>query len=450
MAWMNTCNGKRNSRKKIKKNNYGSSSLGPRYLSGSRARRAGWKLKANFLKYLVHRRRFPLFILRASRGGILANREMLKAAKLCKIVAFSGTYRFSLTAPRWPSAAFDRMAAGGGLNLAAAGSGRKRHIDMAILGITRKCGYRCEHCYQASALSGDDSIPIARWQSVIRELQDWGTGIIVLSGGEPLLRLDGIFDLLRSADHDLSEFHLHTSGMGLNDQIAAALCRSGLSAAGVGLDDFDPLRHDRMRGTPGAFASATQACRILTDAGIFTYLNTCLSPGLVRDRGLFRLLELARDLGVGIVRLLEPRPCGSYFTSEAPGFFSGTDRQATAAFHEEANTGSAYQDFPLVSYEAYIEHPDRLGCRMGGLSHFAIDSLGNVLPCVFLPVTFGNIQEEGFKVIYQRLRAAVPRPVRKNCPAVSLAPLFKTRARNLNEMPISIASIKAEWKALFN
>jgi len=36
-----------------------------------------------------------------------------------------------------------------------------------------------------------------------------------------------------------------------------------------------------------------------------------------------------------------------------------------------------------------------------------IDSKGNVNPCVFLPVTFGNIMEEYFRSIYRRMRERI-------------------------------------------
>ena len=422
----------------------------PVILTGKQARRAARKLKVSFFKYLVNRKRYPLFTLRASRGGILANHELLKSAKLCKTVAYAGTLRYSLITPRWPSAPFDRMVAGGGLNIAACGSSRKRQIDMAILAIASKCGYRCRHCYENLALAPEEALSITLWKNVIRELQGLGTSIIVLSGGEPLLRVQGVSELLRSADHALSEFHLHTSGAGLNEGIAASLHQDGLVAAGVGLDDFDPKHHDRRRGVDGAFATAVRACGIFLQAGIFTYMNTCLSPSLVRAGGLPRLLELAADLRVGIVRLLEPRPCGNPISREGGDFFSEEDQRITSEFHETANTNPAYRNFPLVSYEAYIEHPSRMGCRMGGLSHLAVDAQGNVLPCVFLPISFGNIEKESFAAILGRMREAVPRPIRKTCPAISLATLLSKKIETSGKAAVPIAAVRSDWEALFN
>jgi len=58
---------------------------------------------------------------------------------------------------------------------------------------------------------------------------------------------------------------------------------------------------------------------------------------------------------------------------------------------------------------------------MGGHAHFAIDGEGNVVPCVFLPVSFGNIRSEDVSAIYGRMRAAIPRPSHAGCAAALMA-----------------------------
>lgn len=388
--------------------------------------------------------------MRASRGGILANRKLLTGAGLCKVIEFDGTYRFSLSTPRWPSHVFDRMAAGGGLNVAAAGTPAKRQIDMAILGITRKCAYRCRSCYERDSLSAEDTLPVSLWAEAVRGLQHWGTSVIVLSGGEPMLRSEGVLSLLRSADHDHSEFHLHTTGQGVTDDIAAAFRRAGLSAVGIGLDDDDPGRHDEMRGRRGAFEDAIRALGSFRRAGVFLYLNTCLSSPFIRSGGLPRLAEKAAEWGVGIIRLLEPRPCGLAGERDVPMVLSDADRESAATFYEIANKNPGFPAFPLISYEAYIEHPDRLGCRMGGLSHLSISGRGDVQPCVFLPVSFGNIAEENISAILLRMRAAVPRPLRRACPAETLAPLLREKSQNHPATPVAFEAIREEWESLFS
>jgi hypothetical protein len=87
---------------------------------------------------------------------------------------------------------------------------------------------------------------------------------------------------------------------------------------------------------------------------------------------------------------------------------------------------------------------------MGGLSHLCIDSLGNVNPCVFLPVSFGNILEEDFSTIFARMRVAIPRPVLKQCPSLLLAETLREQARIGNHPPIRQSLIEKEWEAVVN
>ena len=122
--------------------------------------------------------------------------RILRDIKLCRTAEFGGHIYFSLTTPRWPSKAFDCMVANGGLNVASAGTPGKRHLDMAILGITRRCPYACGHCYEYDNIAERDSVPAGRWSEVVRETQRLGTGVIVLSGGEPMTRYEDLLELV--------------------------------------------------------------------------------------------------------------------------------------------------------------------------------------------------------------------------------------------------------------
>jgi MoaA/NifB/PqqE/SkfB family radical SAM enzyme len=217
----------------------------------------------------------------------------------------------------------------------------------------------------------------------------------------------------------------------------------------VGLDDVDPARHNSLRGSPDSYREAVNALRAFHDAGVFTYTNTCLTKGFVRSGDLWALLEMARGLGVGAVRLLEPKPCGGFFGAAADELFSEDDRTLTSDVFIRANTMREHRNLPLVCYEAYFESPSKMGCMMGGLSHFSIDSQGYVIPCVFLPVAFGNVLEEDIVTIYSRMRTAIPRPLRRQCPSNMLAPVIKQKTEAGLRLPIPFEDFREEWEALW-
>ena len=370
---------------------------------------------------------------------------------MSKLVKFANRYYTGiLGVPHWPSMAFDHMVAKGGLNMTASGTPLKSQIDSVILAITQRCTYKCKHCYEYQNLAEEDSVPIERWKEVIKELQKIGVSIIVFSGGEPMLRYSGVMELLESGDQSLSDFHIHTSGYGLTSEKAFALKKGGIDSAGIGLDDFDPDRHDKFRGYQGAYKEAIQAIEHCHQAGIFTYTNVCLRKELVSSGNLWKYSRVMKDLNVGAILLLEPTPYGGYFFEDVDSLFSEEDKKVVTEFFFESNKNRKFKNFPYVSYMAYFESADRFGCLMGGLSHLSINSLGDVQPCVFLPVSFGNIMKEDFLEIFKRMKRAVPGPLHKECPAITLAEEIRGKKNQAKFLPIPYVEIENEWQRIFN
>jgi MoaA/NifB/PqqE/SkfB family radical SAM enzyme len=406
------------------------------------------KFRFSLLKYFLQKNKYPLFAIKSSHGGIIKTNEMQKKLKICKFVKYNNHYYFSLNVPHWPSDAFDNMAANGGLNITAAGTCYKKQIDTAIMGITRRCNYDCIHCYEHFNLNDIETVPVAKWQDVIRVLQKAGVSVITFSGGEPMLRYEGLLELLRTADHSLSDFHIHTSGYGVTPKNASELKSAGLHAAGVGLDDVNPERNDLFRGYKGAHEQAIRAIRCFKDAGIFTYVNFCPTKEIIRTGDISKYLEMLKDLNVGIVRWLEPKPCGSYQDMNDADLLSQEDKELLIKLYIKVNTAAEFKDYPLISYEAYSEAPGNMGCMMAGNSLLYIDSLGNVEPCVFLPVTFGNILDEDFKIILERMRKAVPKPLHTTCPSIQLNPVIRSKKENGIKLPVPYDELKKEFNAL--
>ena len=125
-------------------------------------------------------------------------------------------------------------------------------------------------------------------------------------------------------------------------------------------------------------------------------------------------------------------------------FFGEKERDILKYFHREANKDTA---LPKVAALAHIEDRSSYGC-CGGTYHIYIDASGNVCPCDFTPLSFGNIREEPFKDVFQRLRRRFTGP-RTGCfmleNADMLRPLFKKNLPLSYETPrISCADHSGE------
>jgi hypothetical protein len=169
---------------------------------------------------------------------------------------------------------------------------------------------------------------------------------------------------------------------------------------------------------------------------------------MIRSGDHWRYLELVKDLGVGFIQLLEPRPCGGYLKADGGVLLTQDDRKKLVDFFKQVNTTKHYRGYPLVHYVAYAESPNQCGCMMGGLSHLYIDSCGNVNPCVFLLVTFGNILTEDFETLYRRMRDAIPYALHTECPSLQLRTTLKEKFAEVNQMPVPYTLIEREWQAM--
>ena len=414
----------------------------PRNLSGRRLILTTLRFLGAVVRYALHRKTYPLFRIRSlwmlHRGKYLGT---------SKAVQFRGKlYGTTMRTPVWPSPAFDLMIANGGLNIVKELIHEKRQIDSVMLAITPRCMCHCPHCYESHNLSDRDTIPLDRWIETVRGLQRLGTSVIVLSGGEPMLRYDDLLRILRSVDRSRSDVHLHTTGSGVTPERAQELAEAGLIAAGIGLDFTNEERHDRFRGRRGAFRDAMQAVEAFVEAGVFVYTNVCLQRGDYDRHAILEYLEFAKKLGVGVVQFLEPKPCGSWQNKRPDDLITAAEQGSIASLVEEINADRRYRDHPLLSFIAPWESPDQLGCMMGGLSHFCVDSAGNVNPCVFVPVSFGNILEEDVSESVARMRNVIRGPLRTGCPARLLAATIAEHRGRTATVRVPYEAVAEEWE----
>lgn len=383
------------------------------------------------------------------QGGILSSLRLGRQLNLTKIVEFNGAVYYSPAVPAFPSPAFDNMFINGGLNFRYAGTSYKRQIDTALLAITSRCPLNCMHCYEKHNISKEERIDADVWHHAVKLLQRKGVSIIVFTGGEPLLRFETLLELIERGNKDLSDFHIHTSGSGLTAEKAQLLKKAGLRCAAVGLDSHIKELHEKIRGK-GSFESAVKALEIFNNEGIFTYVNFCASPEMISQGRLYEYYSFVRNLNVGMIQLLEPKPCGSLFGAGGFRLLNAEERNKLKIFFLRSANSPEFSNYPLVYYLAFMEDKKNLGCQMGGLSHFNIDSAGNVNPCVFMPVSFGNIKNESLEEIMIRMRFAIPYPLHSECPALRLKELIKKGNDDITQFPVKYIDIQVQWNKIIS
>ncbi|MBZ0217820.1 MAG: radical SAM protein, partial [Fimbriimonadaceae bacterium] len=122
---------------------------------------------------------------------------------------------------------------------------------VVIWNLIRRCNLKCKHCY---AISGDVDFPgelsFNEVCNVMDDLKAFRVPVLILSGGEPLLRPD-IFEISKRAKGLGFYVGLSTNGVLVTDQNIEQIAEVGYDYVGISLDGIGAT-HDAFRGMEGA------------------------------------------------------------------------------------------------------------------------------------------------------------------------------------------------------
>lgn len=282
--------------------------------------------------------------------------------------------------------------------------------EIATIAVTNNCHYDCEYCSVFNKTVSD--LPASLLIQTIHSLQEMGVYHFSLTGGEPLLRRD-LADIISSIDHR-SIVKLFSTGYSLTKEKARALKEAGLFSINISLDNKDPRKHDAGCHYNGAFEIALNAIQYSQAASLVTCVATIATKERIHSGEIFRFLEFMKELGVDEVTIFEPVPVGKLaFCDDA--ILGEDERILLKSLHKEANK-TQNNKYPRIFSFPYVESSEYMGCG-AGCSRLHITALGEVMPCDFIPVTFGNIQEENIETIWGKMRKAFKKPSR-NCFAI--------------------------------
>ncbi|OFW00229.1 MAG: hypothetical protein A3I61_08680 [Acidobacteria bacterium RIFCSPLOWO2_02_FULL_68_18] len=140
---------------------------------------------------------------------------------------------------------------------------------VVVWNVCRHCILRCPHCYaSATSTPSPYDLTTEEARALIDRLAAAGVRVLILSGGEPLLRHD-IVELAAHASAAGLRPVVSTSGVPLDARMAGALSAAGVGYVGVSLDGFAPF-NDAYRGMPGAFDRASAGLAHARAAGMST------------------------------------------------------------------------------------------------------------------------------------------------------------------------------------
>ena len=266
------------------------------------------------------------------------------------------------------------------------------------ISVTPRCPCRCVHCSADRFVTPDRrELTTDELKSVVEQAVDLGCSNVVFTGGEPMSRSD-LPDLIAHVDKTRAHAMIFTSGVLLSDKNVEKLAQAGLGSLNVSIDTDTPALHDELRRMPGAFQKAFEGARRARAAGILTGISTYGSHDTVTSGALENILKMARDEGFQEVTIFDCVPTGKFLNS--PQVRMGRkDVKRIRAMADEWNAAG----HPMgITAQAKANGYDGGGC-FGGFAQFYMTCYGDINPCDFNPITFGNVLEESLETIWRRI-----------------------------------------------
>ena len=305
----------------------------------------------------------------------------------------------------------------------------------AQIGLTNACPQNCEYCYSRDRKG--KVMDTSRLIDLIQRLKQMGVFWIGFTGGEPLLNKD----IARITEHASNEcaVKLFTTGCTLTKQRAVDLKNAGLFSVSVSLDHWNEREHDRVRRYPGAFRTALQALEIFKEiGGIHVGVSAVLSRDMIRQRQVDEFLSFLTKLEIHEAWLSESKPSIPSAWDNA-SVISEEERTELCALQDRYNRESNI----TVNYLGHFEGKEHFGCAAGNKMVY-VDACGNVSPCVFLPVSFGNVNQQSIQEIYAGMKNRFPTEnrcfINENYPSL--------RKHYQTELPLSVQDTMAMMEGI--
>ena len=371
--------------------NLAGSSKGHAIISGFRMKLIHLKLKFTLLKIAMACYHNPWNWIRSLRYLVVLRRRFLGNNIVKKMVYSGDKYYMGLYTPGWNSVVYKTFIATQLNDFKAVDRGVVNRFNTVFIAITKKCALQCEHCYEWEQLNKKDILSNTVLHDIVKKIQDRGVSQIQFLGGEPLLSMDALVNVLVTAKKS-TDFWVATSGFKLNAANARRLKEAGLTGVIISLDHYIPEKHNAFRHFEDAFYWVEEAVKHANSNQLVTALSLCATKEFISEENLMAYMTLAKTLQVSFVQILEPKAVGHYADKDV--LLKQQHIDLLENFFLKMNFNANYYTFPLITYHGYYQR--RQGCFSGGIKGIYVDTDGDMNACPFCHKKTGNVLGSGF------------------------------------------------------
>ena len=284
---------------------------------------------------------------------------------------------------------------------------------LVALNLTQRCNLGCAHCYLDAKVmkrGAADELSTAEVRRVLDGIAEVGPeAMVVLTGGEPLLR------------PDLDDIAAHAAGLGLMVVVGSngllltpkrvdRLQRAGVAGIGLSIDSLDSAHHDAFRGRRGAWLKTMAAIDACRDAGLPFQIHFSVTDETADE--IHAMVAFARDAGALVLNVffMVCTGRGEKYSGISPEKYEAVLACVARAAREETRLMVRAKCAPHFKRIAHATDPDwqitaaqgyDAGGCIAGTRYARVTPNGTVTPCPFMATSAGSVREAGFAAIWR-------------------------------------------------
>jgi len=266
---------------------------------------------------------------------------------------------------------------------------------------TFRCNLRCAHCYINASKKEEGELSTDEGKKIMDQIVEVSKPILILSGGEPLLRQD-IFQLAEYGVKKGLNVVMGTNGTLITDEVAGKLKNVGIRKVGISLDSTRPEKHDSFRGVNGAWRSTMNGIEACRRMNLDFQIQTTVTQDNYSE--VEQIIELAQQSGASDFHLFFLVPTGRAkrirdITPTMCEKMISDILEKRGKYTFEVKPTCAPQYTRIAKEKGLTSNRWGRGC-IAGLSYCRIYPTGEVTPCPYLPIKVGDLHEKSFKEIW--------------------------------------------------
>jgi len=272
---------------------------------------------------------------------------------------------------------------------------------------TRACTLACPHCRAAAVDCRDsDELTTQEAKEMLKSAAELGSAIIILSGGEPLLRDD--LEEIGAYAIELGHRPVVSCNDGslLTDERLKSLFAAGIKHFSFSMHSADEKTHDDFVRVKGAYQHALAAFNRIKAMNQSFQINTTVLPG--NHELLPQIKDWVIGLGAASWHLFFIVPTGR--ASSQSDEISLSQPQIDKVLHYVASESDSWPipvkvtcapQYARIRAQMGLSTGSRGRSCMAGAGFVFVSYKGEVKPCGYFSMTVGNVRDKPLARIYR-------------------------------------------------